>query len=33
MAAERWEGFREMAGKDSDFDAIRDEPGFKELIA
>ena len=33
MAAERWDGFREMAGKDSDFDAIRDEPGFKELMA
>ena len=32
MAAERWDGFREMAGKDSDFDAIRDEPGFRELV-
>lgn len=27
-----WEGCREMAKKDSDFDAIRDEPGFKELV-
>ena len=32
MAAERWDGFREMAGKDSDFDAIRDEAEFKELV-
>ena len=24
--------FREMAKKDSDFDPIRDEPGFKELV-
>jgi hypothetical protein len=33
MAAERWEGFREMAGNDSDFDSIRDDPAFRELVA
>jgi hypothetical protein len=33
MAAERWAGFRELAGKDSDFDPIRDEPSFKELVS
>src|SRR3954470_1699141 len=27
-----WEGCREMATKDSDFDAIREEPGFEELV-
>ncbi len=27
------EGFREYAKNDSDFDPIRDEPGFKELIS
>jgi tetratricopeptide (TPR) repeat protein len=32
-AVERSEQFRKLAAKDSDFDAIRDEPGFKELIA
>ena len=26
------EPFRELAAKDSDFDPIRDEPGFKELV-
>jgi mannose-6-phosphate isomerase-like protein (cupin superfamily) len=32
MAAERWDGFHELASKDSDLDPIRDEPGFKELV-
>ena len=27
-----WEPFRELAAKDSDFDPIRDEPGFKALV-
>jgi hypothetical protein len=27
-----WEGFRDMAKGDSDFDPIRDEAAFKELI-
>ena len=27
-----WEGCREMAKEDSDFDPIRDEPAFEELI-
>jgi hypothetical protein len=27
-----WEGCREMARNDSDFDAIRDDPAFRELI-
>jgi hypothetical protein len=31
-AIDMWEGFREMARQDSDFDPIRDEPGFQELI-
>ena len=31
-AIEGWEGCREMARQDSDFDAIRDEPAFRELI-
>jgi tetratricopeptide (TPR) repeat protein len=33
MAIEAAPMFREMAGKDSDFDAIRDQPGFRELVA
>jgi hypothetical protein len=32
MAIERWEGGRDLARTDSDFDAIRDEPGFRELV-
>jgi hypothetical protein len=28
-----WEGFREMAEQDSDFDPIRHEPAFRELMA
>ena len=32
-AIELSERFRDYAKNDSDFDAIRDEPGFKELIA
>jgi hypothetical protein len=27
-----WEGCREMANEDSDFDPVRDEPAFEELI-
>ena len=27
-----WDGCREMAKQDSDFDPIRDEPGFHALI-
>jgi hypothetical protein len=29
---EGWEGFRAMAQSDSDFDPIRDEPAFAELL-
>jgi hypothetical protein len=31
-AIEMWEGCRDMAKQDSDFDPIRGEPGFEELI-
>lgn len=31
-AIEAWEPFRTMAAEDPDFDAIRDEPGFQELV-
>jgi hypothetical protein len=31
-AIEMWDGFRGMAENDSDFDPIRDEPGFQDLI-
>ena len=27
-----WEGCRDLAKEDSDFDPIRDEPAFEELI-
>jgi hypothetical protein len=27
-----WEGCRGMASGDSDFDPIRDEPAFKDLV-
>jgi mannose-6-phosphate isomerase-like protein (cupin superfamily) len=33
MAIEAAPMFRELAVTDSDFDAIRDEPGFRELVA
>ena len=33
MAIERWDGARDLARKDSDFDAIRAEPRFQELVA
>jgi hypothetical protein len=32
-AIEKWDGCRELAREDSDFDAIRDEPAFRELTA
>ena len=31
-AIELWDGARELARGDSDFDPIRDEPGFRDLI-
>jgi hypothetical protein len=31
-AISMWEGCREMAKEDSDFDPVRDEPAFQELI-
>jgi hypothetical protein len=31
-AIEAWEPFRQLAAKDSDFDPIRDDPRFKELV-
>jgi hypothetical protein len=31
-AIELWDGCREMARQDSDFDPIRDEPAFRELV-
>jgi tetratricopeptide (TPR) repeat protein len=31
-AIEAWEPFRQLAAKDSDFDPIRNEPAFKELV-
>lgn len=33
QAIELWEGCREMARGDSDFDSIRSDPGFRELVA
>jgi tetratricopeptide (TPR) repeat protein len=33
LAVERQEPLRSMAAEDSDFEAIRDEPGFQELVA
>jgi mannose-6-phosphate isomerase-like protein (cupin superfamily) len=32
LAIERFDGFREYAKHDSDLEAIRDEPAFKELV-
>jgi tetratricopeptide (TPR) repeat protein len=32
-AIEMWEGSREMARGDSDFDPIRDEPAFQDLLS
>jgi hypothetical protein len=32
-ASEIWDGFRSFAEQDSDFDPIRDEPAFRELMA
>ena len=31
-AVEQWDGIRAMASSDSDFEPIRDEPAFRELI-
>jgi hypothetical protein len=31
-AIDKWEGCREMAKQDSDFDAIRDARAFEELV-
>ena len=31
-AVDRWEGCRDLAKGDSDFDPIRDEPAFRELV-
>jgi hypothetical protein len=31
-AIEMWDGFRGFAREDSDFDPIRDEPDFQELV-
>jgi hypothetical protein len=31
-AIEMWDGCRDMAKQDPDFDAIRDEPAFRELV-
>jgi mannose-6-phosphate isomerase-like protein (cupin superfamily) len=33
LAIEQFEGFRNYAAGDSDFDPIREEPAFKELVA
>ena len=33
LAIDRKEEFRSLAAEDSDFDPIREEPGFKELLA
>jgi tetratricopeptide (TPR) repeat protein len=32
QATDKWPDCREMAKQDSDFDPIRDEPAFKELL-
>ena len=32
QAIDMWDGCRDMATGDSDFDAIRDEPAFQDLI-
>jgi tetratricopeptide (TPR) repeat protein len=32
LAVERWGRFRSLAAQDSDFDPIRDEPAFKDLV-
>ena len=32
LAIDRKESFRSLAAEDSDFDPIRDEPAFKELV-
>jgi len=32
QAIRGWDGFRDMARTDDDFDPIRDDPGFRELI-
>ena len=32
QAIDMWEGCREMANGDSDFDPIRDEPAFQDMV-
>ena len=32
LAINRWEPFRKLAVDDSDFDPVREEPAFKELV-
>ena len=32
LAVEMWDGCRELAERDSDFDPIRDEPAFRALV-
>jgi len=32
-AIQMYDGIRDMAANDSDFDAVRDEPGFQALLA
>jgi hypothetical protein len=33
LAIDMWDGCRDLAKHDADFDAIRDEPDFQDLIA
>jgi hypothetical protein len=33
QAIDFWDGFRELAKQDSDFDSIRDEPAFREVVS
>jgi tetratricopeptide (TPR) repeat protein len=32
LAIDRWDQFRKLASEDSDFDPIREEPAFRELV-
>jgi hypothetical protein len=31
-AIERWDGFRELAANDADFDSVREDPAFRRLL-